>query len=154
MFVTHQEHKSPLSISTDEVDEQLWSRVALVFQKQWVMLSIRHTEVNSDGDRESGFKTLFLSNFASIAFNIFAGKKGDTVELVSGYIFTPVNEKATEKFDWSMEAVAKVWLAESDDDPGATLEVCETKSGVRHIVTRFVNQDIKLKNLKLILDFT
>ena len=52
-----------------------------------------------------------------------------------------------------MEAVAKAWLADSDEDPGAIIEFCETKTGKRYITTRFVDQNIKLINQKLICEF-
>lgn len=154
MFVTHQQFKAPLSALMAEAGEQLWDGVALVFQNQWVMLSIRHIHVDSDGDEVRYHKTMFLTNFSSILSKNIKVKEGDKFEFVSGYIFMHINEDDPKSFDWSMEAVAKVWTAESDDDPGATFEVCETKSGKRHIITRFVNQDIKIKNLKLIIDFT
>lgn len=52
-----------------------------------------------------------------------------------------------------MEAVAKAWLADSDEDPGAIIEFCETKTGNRYITIRFVDQNIKIKNKKRICEF-
>jgi len=154
MFMTLQEFKSPMSDRSTAADMQLWQRVGLVFQKQWVMLSIRHLQIDSDGDDDDDyFETIFLSNFNSYFSNKLIVKNENLFQFVSGYIFIPVNEDSWETFDWSMEAVAKVWLAESDDDPGPTIEVCETKLGNRYIVTRFLDQNIRLKNLKLIFEF-
>ncbi len=153
MFVTHNQFRSPLSKLSAHADEQLWSSVSLVFQMQWVMLTIRFSQVDEDGDQTVTYKTLLLSNFSTVVGQIFFGKKGDAAEFVSAYIFMPADTQESNVFDWTMEPVAKIWLAESDDDPGATFEVCETKSGKRHIVTRFVDQNISLKNLKLICEF-
>lgn len=153
MFVTHTEFVSPMNQLSTGADEQFWEGVALVFEKQWVMVTVRHMGVGDDGDKTVVFKTILLNNFSSILRKIFMAQKGNVIEFVSGYIFMPAATNSFQIFNWSMEAVSKVWLAESDDDPGVTLEVCETKSGRTFIVTRFVDQNIRLKNLKLICEF-
>jgi hypothetical protein len=99
MLMTRKEFNSPLSKLSVDADEQLWEGVALVFQKQWVMLSLRHIQVDRNGGKENYFKTIFLNNFSSILNKKFMAKKGESIEFVSGYILLPRNEKAKETFD-------------------------------------------------------
>ena len=99
MFMTRKEFNSPLSKLSADADEQLWEGAALVFQKQSVMLSLRHIQVDRNSGKENYFKTIFLNNFSSILNKKFMAKKGESIEFVSGYILLQRNEKAKETYD-------------------------------------------------------
>ncbi len=150
MFITRTSHASPPNQLAIDKHEHLWACVELCGQIQWVLLTMQHTQVDSDGEEVVSFKTVFIRNFTSFFYQKFPVSEGETVQLVAAKIFWPPDEGSHE---WVTDEVAKVWMAESDDDPGGPIEVCETKSGSKFIMTQLMDFDVKLKNPKLVFRF-
>ena len=150
MFLTRNTFKSSSHERSLDRDEQLWDSVELFGHKQWVMLTIEHTQVNGDGDEVSFPRIVFLRNFMSFFSKKFKTTEGEKVRLVAAQIFWPPDDGSHE---WSTDSVAKVWMAESDDDLDGPIEVCETKSGEKYILSELINYKIKLKNQKIIFEF-
>ena len=56
--------------------------------------------------------------------------------------------------NWFVDPVAKVWIAESDDDDlSGALEICEFKSGRTHITSQGVNQKFSFIKIQRLWDF-
>jgi len=149
MFITHNSFKSPLTMMSPDSNEHFWLGVELAFNHPWVIVILEHCEADSDGDKCTLLRSIFLNDFGSIDRESFASESGATTKLMSAQLVIPSSE---ETGYWSMKRIKRVWTAELVDDQRTSIEVCETYSGGKHIITKFIDQNVEIENYKLMYE--
>jgi hypothetical protein len=148
MFVTEARFLSPLSSFQCGPGQQSWLVGELALHRPWFLVTL----LESDPDDADCLcqRTFFTSSLPQVE----AWAKQTTtsqLQFDSAMIVTPSNKNGTST--WQMEALDSIWSADEPTSPDYPLEVCQTQSGSRYVVSITGTPPGQLVNYKLSYQF-
>lgn len=150
MFITHSASKYSFPGNLISEHEQYWHTVGFMIEASWFLVRIRHHESFPDNSKLQTLNTMLVANIADVE-NLAKQDENLTLKFESAQIVTPGYLNSTGA--WKIDPLKAIWTADDPSNPGIKVDICETTSGDRYVVSICSSPIDKLFNQKLRYQF-
>lgn len=133
MFITHNTWKLKVLDFFRESDQNYWSGVELGLRKPWFLMTISFKESSEGSPDIEYLRDVMVANVSDMEAYIREDAKGRN-KIISAMIVIPTND-SDDKTMWKIEPLAAIWTANESNDPKNSVDICETQSGAKFVVT-------------------